>query len=189
MSRIDECDDGPEDTESFLRMCAWQGNIRRAVAGKKGRAFFVELEAALLALPEKKLTKGALARAPRTIEVNGFEVLRFMPEELLERGEYCALGAVALKRALDKGIPRAEALKMLDDTDEFDDEDGGYGFEKIEEAAAHLKICTPLAYKVVDINDESGPHDETPEQRYVRVLAWVRKKLAPPPCTKDGGFS
>lgn len=177
MSRIEE-GDGPEDTESFLRMCAFGGNVRRAVAGKKGRAFFQELEAALVALPEKRLTSGALTRAPRTMEVNGFEVLRFIPEEYLGRGEYCALGAVCLKRDLDQGIPRMESLKRHDDTDGEDDDEGGFSnFEKIEEAAAGLKISTPLAYAVVEQNDFNGPHDETPEQRYERVLAWVRRKI------------
>lgn len=179
MSRIEE-GDGPDDTESFLRMCAFDGNVRRAVAGKKGRAFFAELEAALVALPEKRLAKGALTRSPRTIEVNGFEVLRFMPEDQLPRGEYCALGAVLVKRDLDKGVSKIESLRRHDDTDGEDDEDLSPSFEKIEEAAAGVGICTPLAYAVIEQNDFWSPDHETPEQRYARILAWVRKKLAAP---------
>lgn len=179
MSRIEE-GDGPDDNESFLRMCAFDGNVRRAVAGKKGRAFFVELEAALVAMPDKRLAKGALTRAPRTIWVEGFEVLRFMPEELLGQAECCALGAVALKRDLDQGIPKLESLRRHDDTDGEDDpEMMSASFSKIEDAAADLKICTPLAYAVIEQNDFYSPDKETPEQRYVRILAWVRKKLYP----------
>jgi hypothetical protein len=179
MSRIDD-GDGPDDTESFLRACAFQGNVRRAVAGKKGRKFFQELEAALLALPEKKLASGVLTRPPRTMMVEGFEVLRFLPD-YEPRGEYCALGAVAVKRAIDAGKTKLEALKDLNqvDPDDEDDEFGTYGmgWDKIDEAAAHLKISMPLAFAVVDQNDEGGPHEETPEQRYDRVLSWVRRKL------------
>lgn len=179
MSRIDD-GDGPDDVESFLRACAFQGNVKRAVAGKNGRKFLLELEASLLALPEKKLTAGALTRAPKTIEVGGFEVLRFIPDHT-DRGEYCALGAVAVKRAMDKGMTKLEALKDNDQSafyDEEEEECGSMGWEKIDEAAFGLKISMPLAYAVVYQNDERGPRDETPEQRYERVLGWVRAQLA-----------
>jgi hypothetical protein len=173
MSRIDEGYE-PDDTESFLRSCAFTANIRRAEAGKKGKRFFAELEAALLALPDKKLANGALTRPPRTMTVDGFEVLRFFPD-WKDCGEYCALGAVAVKRAMDAGKTKLQALKELADEDEEDDYD--MGWDKIEGAAAHLRISMPLAYAIVDENDEGGPHNETPEQRYERVLAWVRRKL------------
>lgn len=178
MSRIDDWD-GPDDTESFLRSCAFTHNIEQALRGKKGRAFFLELEAALLAMPEKRLAAGALTRPPKTIMVEGFEVLRFIPD-WKERGEYCALGAVAVKRAMDSGKTKLQALKDLDQSDPYDDEDEGMGFDKIEGAADNLKISTPLAYGIVDANDERGRGDETPEERYERMLAWVRKQLANP---------
>src|SRR6185312_1184289 len=64
-----ECD----STEDFLRMCGWNANVRRCIAGRHGQAFMWELYQALEALPERKLIRGALE----------------------DGGAYCSLGAVA----------------------------------------------------------------------------------------------
>jgi hypothetical protein len=107
--------------------------------------------------------------------VAGFEVLRFdMACE--ERGEYCALGAVALKRAMDAGKDKLHALRDLDQSDPDDDEDGySMGYEKIDAAAYLLGIPTPLAWKIVCANDERAPED--PAERWTFMLRWVRARI------------
>jgi hypothetical protein len=153
MSRIDDYE--PDSIEDELRSWAFSGNIRRAVAGKKGRKFFVELEAALVALPEKRLAKGKM------VSITG------------ATGNVCALGAVAVARAVAAGAERPAVLKnLLDSFNPFQS-----GWELTQQAAAHLNICHPLAYAVVEQNDEIAGQ-ATPEERYDNVLWWVRQQLA-----------
>jgi hypothetical protein len=71
--------------------------------------------------------------------------------------------------------PRGQALLEVVNEVTCDPSDGGS--EAIQQAATALDLVFPLAYKLADKNDEDGPHDETPEQRYERVLAWVRKQI------------
>jgi hypothetical protein len=175
MSRIDDCE--PDDNEGFLRACAFDANGKRAILGRRGQKFMRELEAALLELPEKKLAAGVLTRPPATMVVCGFEVLRF-DLDFHERGEYCALGAVALKRAMDSGKEKLDALRELNQNDPDDDDDEySMGYEKIDEAAYLLGIPTPLAWKIVCANDESAPDD--PAKRWAYMLQWVRSRIRP----------
>lgn len=162
MSRIEEYE--PDDTASFLRCCAFSGNVRRAVAGKKGRKFLLELEAALLALPEKRLSKGAMAAAREDFET-------YPPKPPVATGEVCALGAVAVARALAAGKDRMKVLQGL--SEKFDPEESGWELTKM--AAKELDICHPLAWAVVYRNDECSA--QTDEERYEKVLEWVRAKL------------
>lgn len=161
MSRIDDYE--PDSTEDFLRSCAFSHNVTQAVAGKKGRKFLLELEAALLALPVKRLAVGVMA----------------LPEDREPRrasggpGDVCALGAVAAARAVAAGESRPAVVQRL--AVEFSRDYEEAGWKNIGKAAEHLKICHPLAYAVVAENDEGRAG--TPEERYEQVLAWVRARL------------
>lgn len=88
MSRINDYNE-PEDTASFLRGCAFEANADRALLGRKGQRFLRELEAALLAMPEKRLSAGRLARTT----INGSELC----------GEVCAI-ANAVYRLFEKRL-------------------------------------------------------------------------------------
>ena len=165
MSRISDGYE-PDDTASFLRSCAFSHNVDQALKGKKGQKFLRELEAALIALPQKRLIAGVLARS----KVEGAKFC----------GDVCALGAVALKRAVDAGTPREIALQELAlFAGTGDEEEDGYSaWQMIEESSHLLKISMPLGYNVVDFNDEGGPGGfETPEHRYDRVLRWAQTRL------------
>lgn len=161
MSRIDDYE--PSDTAGFLRSCAFGHNVEQATNGKKGRKFLEELEAALIAMPEKRLAKGVMADADEDSVPLGT-----VPEP---NGEVCALGAVALARMVKLGVPREVALKDL--VKKFDPSETNWQLQKI--AAGELKISHPLAYAVIYTNDECYPR--TPEARYEKVLTWVRAKL------------
>lgn len=160
MSRISEgeCD----DTASFLRSCAFGHNIQQALRGKKGKKFLIELEAALLALPEKRLAKGVMSAANEHPD-----------SKRNSKNDVCALGAVALKRAMTAGKAREEALKEL--ADKFDPEESEWKTQK--QAAQEVGISHPLAYAIIYRNDEYC-HSDTPEKRYSRVLEWVQAKIA-----------
>lgn len=172
MSRIDDCE--ADDTRSFLRACAFGHNVEQALKGKKGQKFLRELEAELVAMPEKRLFRGTLAIAPATL---GFGVK-------LE-GEVCALGVVAVARAVRKGLSRDEAFAKVAQVarPSKDDEDYENGYQKIEKAAKELGISTPLAYAIVSANDEgfyaSLGDDRSPEALYRAMLGWIRAQILP----------
>lgn len=127
----------------------WRGAVASAIRGKRGQSLLKELEAALLALPEKRLVSDVFANA--------------------EEGDVCALGAVALKRKLDAGKTRADALKELES--EFPE-----GTEA-DECSKEFNIADALAKEITYINDDWSYHGTTPEQRYENVLTWVREEL------------
>lgn len=99
------------DEEYFPGQSAlWHANCRRSIQGKKGQVALRELEAALLALPEKRLIAGALQD---------------------DDGEVCALGALAQYQGIDcaidmedvgeeLGLPRLVAWKVVDLNDDLD---------------------------------------------------------------------
>lgn len=77
---------------------------------------------------------------------------RLIANELVTAGDFCALGVVGINRGLDMA--------------EIDPEDSA-------EVAKQFDIADALAREIVFVNDEMGSWKETPEQRWVRVRAWV----------------
>jgi len=129
-------------------LALWRRAVENAIKGKRGQAILKEMEAALLSLPQKRLTAYEVAN-PGT-------------------GDVCAIGAVALKRRLDKGMDRLKALEEIDkvypegcEADEF--------MEEFDVAGALLR-------EITYINDESQRHD-SPEKRYEKMLEWVRENI------------
>lgn len=130
----------------------WRGNVERTIKGKKGQALLRELEAALVALPEKRLISDDMAR---------------MDEAHPADSEVCALGCVALKRGLDQGKDRLTVLKEI--MEQFPE-----GCEA-SELADDFDISEMLAREITYVNDEMAP--DRPEKRYEYVLSWVRSKI------------
>lgn len=81
-----------------------------------------------------------------------------------EAGEVCALGA------LDPAAPAYHE-------DDYDD------FDHPRKLAEHFGIAPALASEIVYMNDEYDAWrtaNETPEQRWVRMRAWVHAQIVPP---------
>lgn len=140
----------------------WDANCRRSIKGAIGQRELRELEAALLALPEKRLIRDLLED---------------------EQGGVCAIGCYAKHKGVD--------LSTFDPEDESDEVGVAAGMPRL------------VAWKIVALNDITldtvwevahGPverghgiykggipliRDMTPEERYARVLAWVRAQLQP----------
>lgn len=138
-----------EDLDNWA-LIRWRGAVAAAIKGKRGQALLKEMEAALLALPEKRLCSG-WHDAPS--------------------GEVCALGAVALKRKMDKGKHRVEAFAELER--EFNEDVAA------NEVGGEFGIADAMAQEITYVNDEQGPYDATPEQRYEYMLKWVRENIVP----------
>lgn len=148
MSRFD-CDDYDENYPNQYAL--YQANTERALKGKRGKAFLRELEAALLALPQKRLIEGRICLA----------------------GEVCAMGALALKRRVETGQKIEEALQWLEENAPRE----GYVGETADFMEAHFKVLSNLAVRAALMNDEWN-RGRTPEERYEDVLKWVREEVA-----------
>lgn len=164
------------DDESFPgQFRIWQANCRRSLRGKAGQKALRRLEAALLAMPEKALIAGKLVNS---------------------NAEVCAIGALA---KAEGALPDPDEWPADEDDD---DEDDTAEFAEEKLGFPHL-----VAWKVVEQNDiindvvwelAHGPLNRhqpayrgpdgngyglahirpvTPEERYERVLAWVRKEI------------
>lgn len=83
---------------------------------------------------------------------------RLIAEELQKDGEVCAIGSLGLMRGID-----------MTDLDP----------EEPERVAAAFDIATCLAQEVVYENDEGTWKNETPEDRFARMRAWVEKQIKP----------
>lgn len=162
MSRINYSDD--EDFHGQFAL--WQANCDRSIRGKAGQRELRELEAALVALPEKRLIHGALQN---------------------DEGGVCAIACYAKRKGLD--------LSKFDPEHDSDEVGIAGGMPRL------------VAWTVVSLNDivieayytyVQGPSRDrldyerlggfhgvrqrfiyTPEERYEKVLAWVREQLQP----------
>lgn len=160
MSRI-----GWSEDESFPgQFEIWQANCRRSLRGRKGQAALRELETALVALESKRLIAHALEN---------------------EDGDVCAIGALVKAKGI---APKADPEWQMEDV------------------GVECGLPRLVAWKVVELNDihldgryvvMEGPTRPTerfryrgagggcgsifvpltPEERYTRVLAWVRSEL------------
>lgn len=84
-----------------------------------------------------------------------------------KNGDVCALGA------LDPTAP------SFNEDDEYGDYD-----EHARKLAKHFGVAPALAAEIVYMNDEWcswRAKDETPEQRWKRMRAWVEEQIAKPP--------
>lgn len=140
----------------------WEANVERNFSGRPGQRKLRELRDALLALPEKRLIETRLAD---------------------EKGNVCALGALAVKHRVDQGEPRERVLAEMAARTSSDD---GWvdTWEAEQGTLAEAEACgvkTPMAVTVAYENDCGPSSKETPEQRYVRVLAWVEKRILSEP--------
>lgn len=127
----------------------WERNSRAVLKSKRGIKSLRELEAALLALPVKRLIRDDLC-IPVSVQDDGEIIYRV-----------CAIGALAIH----KGI---EPEKLHEWNEE--------GREGTVETGESLGLRRTLAYVIGELNDIS-PRSETEEQRYERVLKWVQNIL------------
>lgn len=84
---------------------------------------------------------------------------RLIEERLIEGGEVCAIGSVGLKRGLDMS---------------------GLDVENHDQLAKAFGIAPALVQEIEFINDDDFrcSSQESPEQRFARVRAWVARHLA-----------
>lgn len=164
-----------DEEEAPGQFALWQANCNRSLQGKKGQVALRELEAALLALPEKRLIADKMVDAD---------------------GEVCAIGALAKHKGRD-----LLAEPHLGPDDEFDGE-GEMEEIGVELGMPRLVAWKVVCKNDVDFSDSElvvfeGPYrwpaerpnayvPITPERRYQKMLAWVQRQLQVPNTAKPG---
>lgn len=118
-SRFEYCDDG-----EGIPIGLWRNIVKRSITGKRGQEALRELEAALLALPQKRLISG------------------FVRDE----GNVCAVGALGLYREMQAGKSLDDALEALPEWADNDFETAEYGRD--------LGLTETLAWTIAEANDE-----------------------------------
>ena len=92
-------------------------------------------------------------------EMDAMPDKRLIANDLVaENGEACAIGVVCKARGLD--------TKRIDECDP-------------ERVGALVGISRSVAAEIEYLNDEDGPAEETPEQRWTRMRKWVQEQIIP----------
>ena len=146
------------DEEEFQGQFAlWQANCDRSLASLKGQEALRGLESALLAMPSKRLIQHALAD---------------------DAGEVCAVGALVLAIRTHRGESREAVLADLRASCSDPDDE-----RSTLDVAEAFGVPGNVAWKLVELNDiihgDGVMSPVTPEERYARVLAWVRARILP----------
>jgi hypothetical protein len=118
------------DIDDNWKIIRWRGAVNSAIKGRRGQKLLNELLESLDAMPEKIL----------------------IADEFEKDGNYCALGILGKKRALD--------LSSIDP-------------ENTEQVAEFFGIAEALVSEIFYINDDHGNYNETNKQRWFRVRNWV----------------
>lgn len=145
----------------------WQANCRRSLQGKKGQAALRELEAALLALPEKRLIANNLQDP---------------------KGEVCALGALAKFKGRDIPPVAENEWGEIDEDEEMEEYGVSLGMPRL---VAWKVVCKNDVEIDGDYVTVPGPYrwfqeeqklrayvPVTPEIRYEKMLGWVQRQLS-----------
>jgi hypothetical protein len=175
MSRFDGEGDCPDYSNASE---LWQANVRRALAGKRGKKALAELREALRALPEKRLISGALCtvgglshpKAP----TDGW-CREELEDKLEEEGEgVCAIGAFLWHKKVKAGADPQAAFEELPLLLDFE-----HDAWETAEAGRRAGLTTTLAWDLAYRNDER--FGGTPEERYEAFMAWLDEQLAEVP--------
>lgn len=156
----------------------WHANVKRALAGRRGKKALAELREALLALPEKRLIAGALCTIGGvekrvTDDPHGW-YRGDLELKLKYEGEgVCAIGAYLWFKKVKAGAdPRA----AFDELPTLLDSDGGSDYETAragQAAGLTFTLASTLAYR-----NDSAFDAMTPEQRYEAFMKWLDEQLA-----------
>lgn len=172
----------------------WEANYQRALSGKRGQRALRTLEAALLALPEPRLISSHLALNGQVCAMGALithqrceagesreQVLAELEDLAPPTCDKCWHERAAhadgrCSRCIEYtasgfGSHRCDGYVPSDESDD-------YGLITAQ-AGRDAGLTFTLAWGIAQENDNSWVGEETPEQRYQRILAWARKRILP----------
>ena len=148
-----------DDEDYPGQFALWDANCRRSMRGRAGQQALRDLEAALLALPSKRLIADALEADGDVCAIacygraKGVDLSRFDNEDQSD------------DVGIAGGMPALVAWKVVAQNDLVCDTVWEVADGPIQPGHGHYKGGIPLVRKM------------TPEERYERVLSWVRSQL------------
>lgn len=167
----------------------WNTIVSRALGGRRGQEALAELEAALLELPAPRLVEGHLAADGAVCAVGAFVAHRRAQKEGVDIATvidamaaglscWCGHGRGAHEGGRCSGtrrVWRGEDRPCSCDCYEPETEDA---FETANAGRA-AGMTYSVAWHLAWLNDEEWA-DASPEERYERMLAWVRRAQGKP---------
>lgn len=183
--------DGPAITWEM-----WERNVRLALGSTRGQAALAQVEEALLALPAPRLVRGHLVAKDQVCTVGALLVHRRATEEhrtteeiiaLLSADVYCTCTHDRTAHPADgpctatwqSYAPGRPTVACECSAYEVDDDDENGGLADTKGAGVAMGLTPTLAEHLAYLNDEEF-RSCTPEERYARVLAWVRRAQGKP---------
>lgn len=136
-----------DDEEWTGQFALWQANCDRSIRGRVGQRVLKILEAALVEMEDKRLIAEAFA----------------------SDDGICASGVLVLKLRTLRGESSEEILEDLKAVDVND----SHATTKLAKAVGIPRLVN---WQLVAQNDEVLG-SVTPEERYTRILAWVREQI------------
>lgn len=136
-----------DEEEYSGQFALWQSNCERSIKGKVGQRELRELEAALLAMPEKRLIHGSLVD---------------------EEGGVCAIACYARHKGVN--------LATFDPDEDSDQAGIAAGMPRMV-AWKVVELNDFTLDSVYDPTRLSRFRPMTPEERYTAVLKWVREQI------------
>jgi hypothetical protein len=177
MSRSCYSDDYGDDFPGQMEL--YRANVERSLRGYFGQQRLKELRDALLALPVKELHEDTFAAGSN------------------EAPRVCALGAWALAKCGDVEKAR-ELIGLAEDDEDTADVLKSHGWPRLvvmdaiymndDYRPVHEYFEGPSQSPYAYYGGYRGvlyTRQETPAERYERVLAWVERQIAPPRATRD----
>ncbi len=165
----------------------WEGVVSSALGGRKGQAALAAMESALVALPEPRLIRDHIAADGAVCAVGALVAhQRAMAEdvdlatviEAMSAGAQCWCG-----HARDKHTDGACSGKGWQDKpcdcDNYELDEGEDSIYETVDAGQHAGLGHTVAWHLAFLNDEQFA-SATPEQRYEKMLAWVRRAQGKP---------
>lgn len=184
---------GVDDELDPLAYGRWEHNLKVAVNGKRGQAALRYLERVLVEMPDKRLIQGWLAVPDGDCcTVGAFAAAKLADKESVSFAE----GVKMLAESIPAYAVADWGQVERDETGEYRTKPnpalGGYigtitsdsmddGANLTEAAGVNAGLVRTLAWTLGDLNDNEYGRGHTPEQRYVAVLAWVRRHIKATP--------
>jgi hypothetical protein len=182
VGRFGEDDYYDDDPAAIMAMGRFIRNARTTVQGKRGQKALRELESMLLAMPVKRLISGWLATPDGEVCTVGLYCAGKRAEKegvdlRAAVGEMANGGPTNWERyeLVSPGVFKVHFGGAERGWDTIIDDDGEGDLPTLD-AGESAGLTRTLAYVLGDLNDESCGSC-TPEERYEKVLRWVRSKI------------
>ena len=159
--------DGYDDEDAILQFGRWVGRRKKVLTGRPGIESLKELETSLLGLNPPRLISGSLCDGTGVCAVGAWVYRHWVDVDGMTPKK-------AWKRLRSE---RKRAASQWDQGDSWEWREEDELGRTIDIGVSELGVTRTLAEVIAAMNDEHW-FNITPEQRYTRLLQWVRDRIA-----------